>query len=76
MLKYCLWPLLSLLLLMPGVVGGQQSEAKGEWGGLTDILDFPVGARAMAMGGAYVTVADDPFALYWNPAGLEKIPQK
>ncbi len=43
------------------------------WGGTTDIFDTPVGARAMAMGGAYVTVADDPFALYWNPSALENV---
>lgn len=27
------------------------------------------GNRAMAMGGAFTAVADDPAALYWNPAG-------
>lgn len=29
-----------------------------------------IGARATGMGGAFVSVADDPSALYWNPAGL------
>lgn len=33
------------------------------------------GARAMAMGGAYVGVADDFFSTYWNPAGLGQIHQ-
>ncbi len=28
-----------------------------------------VGTRAMGMGGAYVALADDPSASYWNPAG-------
>ncbi len=28
------------------------------------------GARALAMGGAFVAVADDPSAAFWNPAGL------
>lgn len=28
------------------------------------------GARALAMGGAFVAVADDPSAVFWNPAGL------
>jgi long-subunit fatty acid transport protein len=31
------------------------------------------GARAMSMGGAYVGVADDFFATFWNPAGLGQI---
>ncbi len=33
----------------------------------------PVGARAIAMGGAYVAVADDPMAIYWNPAGITQL---
>ncbi len=33
------------------------------------------GARAMGMGGAYVGVADDFSAIYWNPAGLGQIHQ-
>jgi len=33
-------------------------------------LEIGVGARAMAMGGAYGAVANDATALYWNPAGI------
>lgn len=29
-----------------------------------------VGSRALGMGGAFVAVADDPSAMFWNPAGL------
>ncbi|HEU4692609.1 MAG TPA: hypothetical protein VFS23_29810, partial [Vicinamibacterales bacterium] len=29
-----------------------------------------VGTRAAGMGGAFVAVADDSSAVYWNPAGL------
>ena len=32
-----------------------------------------VGARAMAMGGAYTAVSDDYAALYYNPAGMGQI---
>ncbi|MFH1006738.1 MAG: outer membrane protein transport protein [Candidatus Latescibacterota bacterium] len=32
-----------------------------------------VGARAMGMGGAYIAIADDYTATYWNPAGLAQI---
>jgi hypothetical protein len=38
------------------------------------MLEIGVGARAEAMGGAFVAIADDPSALYWNPAGIIKIP--
>jgi long-subunit fatty acid transport protein len=33
-------------------------------------LKIDVGARASAMGGNFVALADDPSALYWNPAGI------
>ena len=33
-------------------------------------LKIGVGARAVGMGGAYTAVSDDPYAMYWNPAGL------
>lgn len=35
-----------------------------------------VGSRAIAMGGAYVGLADDYSAIYWNPAGLSQIKTK
>jgi hypothetical protein len=33
-------------------------------------LRIPVGGRAVGMGGAYVSMLDDPAALYWNPSAL------
>ena len=33
-------------------------------------LKIGVGARAVALGEAFVAVANDPTAIYWNPAGL------
>lgn len=44
------------LLVWPHLVSAQAFEA--------------VGARALGMGGAFVAVADDASATYWNPAGL------
>lgn len=32
-----------------------------------------IGARALAMGGAFVAVADDATAVVWNPAGLAQL---
>lgn len=34
-----------------------------------------VGARPLAMGGAFIGVADDINAVYWNPAGLVQLEQ-
>ncbi len=33
-------------------------------------IDLQIGARPAGMGGAFVAVADDVNAVYWNPAGL------
>ncbi len=44
------------LALVPALAAGQGVEA--------------VGMRALGMGGAFVAVADDASATYWNPAGL------
>src|SRR5690349_14761692 len=38
--------------------------------GLGTFLNIPIGARAVGMGGGFAGVADDPTALYWNPAGI------
>lgn len=36
-------------------------------------VDIGYGARPMGMGGAYVAVASDPTAVFWNPAGLTAV---
>lgn len=36
-------------------------------------LAIDVGSRATAMGGAYVAVAQDATAMFWNPAGITSI---
>ncbi len=36
-------------------------------------LEVGIGARAMGMGGAYVALANDVSALYWNPAGIAEM---
>jgi opacity protein-like surface antigen len=38
-------------------------------------LKIGVGARAIGMGGAFVAVANDATALYWNPGGIPRLPQ-
>lgn len=39
-------------------------------------LKVGVGAKALGMGGAFVGLADDASALYWNPGGLSQLRQK
>lgn len=44
----------------------------GQRAGISTVqfLKIGVGARASAMGDAFIALADDASALYWNPAGL------
>ena len=50
-------PATVLLLAFPAICSAQQTFES-------------VGARALGMGGAFVAVADDASAVYWNPSGL------
>ncbi len=57
--------LLNLILLLTiSISSAQNTNYAGEF------LSIGVGARALGMGGAFVAVADDASAAYWNPAGL------
>lgn len=73
--------LLTALLLIPAVAAAQTEEPPDDTtpGGETvtksgttaaQFLKLGVGARPIAMGGAFVAEASDLSALYWNPAGL------
>ncbi len=64
--------LLVMLLALPSLAGAAQSfEKVGTIGG--QFLKIGVGARATAMGSAFVSVANDASAIYWNPAGVARI---
>lgn len=41
-----------------------------------DFLTNGVGGRALGLGGAYVSIADDATATYWNPAGIASIARR
>ena len=62
--RYSLW--LALLMLCWSPIGFAQ-----EYGGYAGaFLRMGVGPRAIGMGCAFVAVADDASATYWNPGGL------
>jgi hypothetical protein len=61
-----------LVLFIPATcLGAAIFEKVGTVGG--QFLKLAVGARAAGMGGAYVSVADDATAVFWNPAGIARI---
>ncbi len=54
--------------------------AAGDTGRLTNVgttaasfLEVGIGSRAIAMGGAFVAVANDASGIYWNPAGISRL---
>lgn len=57
-------------LTMAALLASSVAFASGESGLPGEFLNVGVGAKPLAMGGAYTAVADDINALYWNPAGI------
>ena len=80
--KHWYYLLLFLLLIINTNFGLAQSKDDVATRFVTDVsgagtsaaafLEIGVGARAIAMGGAYASVATDVSALYWNPAGISR----
>jgi len=63
------------LLVLNGPVG-YRSFAQSKIGtSAATFLGIPVGMKATAMGGAFIAIADDPSALYWNPGAISRMDQ-
>ncbi len=56
---------LSCLLIIPVLAAGVSAE---KYAG--EFMALGGGARAMAMGGTFIAVANDATTTYWNPAGI------
>ncbi len=54
-----------------GSLGGQRAGTSS-----ATFLRIGVGARAVGMGESFVAVANDPSAIYWNPAGLASLQRR
>ncbi len=72
MRKRALACLLLPIMLAPRLLWGQ---GKAE-GGIEHIFSYPVGARAVALGGAYIAAPMDASAVFWNPGGLDRLTRK
>ena len=64
---------LLVVLIALGCIVVPRSSAENYTG---DFLTNGVGGRALGLGGAYVSIADDATATYWNPAGIAGVSDK
>jgi tetratricopeptide (TPR) repeat protein len=63
----------SLLLILAPMLLAQDGDGQA---GTRSNFNLGFGARAVGMGNAFTALADDPTAMYWNPAGLDYIYQQ
>ncbi len=63
--------LLVLVFFLTATLGFSQGVSVGKYSG--EFLAIGVGGRALGMGSAFVALASDVSAGYWNPAGLSKL---
>ncbi|MBU1487141.1 PorV/PorQ family protein [bacterium] len=71
---FCTIKLVALLLFALSLSSEAGEEEVGT--SAASFLKIGIGARATGMGEAACAVADDPTAIYWNPAGLAGIRSK
>ncbi len=62
--------ILVLLIIIPLQAQDQVTKVGTTAAGF---LNIDVGARAIGMGSAFVSVADDATSMYWNPAGIANV---
>ncbi len=64
----------AVLLLVSPLAAQELGEQRVATSMLT-FLKIGIGARAEAMGQAFVSIADDATTMFWNPAGLALLPK-
>lgn len=62
---------LILVVILISLAAGETVKKTGTTA--AKFLSIPVGGRAGGMGGAVVSVSDDPSSMYWNPAGISSL---
>ena len=74
-IKYKLFIFILTIVFMISVNNLSAQDGDGQ-AGTESLFNFGFGARAMGMGHAFVAVANDPTAVHWNPAGLDRVYQQ
>jgi len=75
LISLSLFLIISILLFVSTSSAGVFSRERAGTTGAT-FLKIEAGARPVAMGGAFVAVADDANTTYWNPAGLVQLKER
>ncbi len=69
--------LLAALAAPPSISIAQSNFGEERVGtNMGTFLKIGVGAKAAALGGAFTAIADDPTAMFWNPAGLANLTER
>lgn len=66
--KFLVISLVIAVMVLPFAAAGQEAEEPESTSG--SVFQFGTDAKSLSMGGAFVAVADNYSATYWNPAGL------
>lgn len=62
-----------IILLVPYSLMGQSDDVSKVGTTAAAFLEIPVGAPAVGVGGAFVSIANDASALYWNVGGISTL---
>jgi hypothetical protein len=66
--------ILTIILFCSVLLVAQNNDVSKRGTTAAPFLSIAQGARALGMGGAFVAIADDPSAMYWNPSGIADLP--
>ena len=72
-MKIKIYNVFVLIMLLATSLFGQATDVSKRGTTAAPFLSIGQGTRATGMGSAYVALANDPSALYWNPAGITKV---
>jgi hypothetical protein len=68
--------LCAIFLIYLGITTDLQAEVISTGRYSNAFMSDGAGARAAAMGGSYVSLSNDAWSIFWNPAGLLKAPSR
>ena len=60
------------IILLILLLFGNMLADSGKGGQLLSFLQYGIGVRALGMGKAFTSIANDPTGMFWNPAGIAR----